>query len=298
MRINIEQLYAFWMVVSSGGVRRAAERMCLSQPAVTARIKNLEDALSVDLFDRETPGMPLTKRGRRLLRYAEQCLHLDELIHREVADPGGVDESLCIGASETVVQTWLPMFITALRQTFPKLQIEIVVDVSTNLRDALLGRSIDLAILMGPVSEYTVDNVALPDFPLRWYCAANADLPKEPKDVFLSNPIVTYARNTRPYRELKRALHDRYGPEVVLFPSSSLSACFRLVAAGLGVGALPEALASSEINAGRLSAFDPGWHPKALGITASYLSDPGSFIVERAAAIARDVARHASDKNY
>jgi len=87
MRINAEQLYAFWMVVTSGGVRRAAERMNLSQPAVTARIKNLEDMLSVQLFDREGQGMPLTKRGRRLLHYAEQCLQLDDLIHREVADP-------------------------------------------------------------------------------------------------------------------------------------------------------------------------------------------------------------------
>ncbi len=297
MRINVEQLYAFWMVVTSGGVRRAAERMNLSQPAVTARIKNLEDMLSVQLFDRAAQGMPLTRRGRRLLRYAEQCLQLDDLIHREVADPKGIGESLCIGASETVVQTWLPNLITALRGTFPRLQIEIVVDVSSNLREALLSRSVDLAILMGPVSEYTVDNVMLPEFPLRWYGAAGADLQKKPEELFLSTPVVTYARNTRPYRELKRVLQDRYGPEVVLFPSSSLSACFRLVAAGLGVGALPEALARSEMVGGRLVEFDPGWQPNALGFTASYLSGPGSVVVERAAIIAEEVAREACDKN-
>ena len=296
MRINREQLHTFWMVVTAGGVRKAAERMNLSQPAVTARVKNLEDMLSVQLFDRSAPGMPLTKRGRRLLRYAEQCLQLDELIQRDVADPSGLEEHLCIGASETVVQTWLPGFIAALRQTFPKLQIEIVVDVSVNLREALLSRSIDLAILMGPVSEYTVENVALPAFPLRWYQAAECDLPSEPGALFLSNPVVTYARNTRPYRELKRVLHDRYGPEVVLFPSSSLSACFRLVAAGLGVGALPEALARREIEASRLREFDPGWQPNALGFTASYLADPGSAIVAKAAAIAREVASRTPDQ--
>lgn len=297
MPINIEQLYTFRMVVSSGGVRRAAERMNLSQPAVTARIKNLEDRLSVQLFDRSLPGMGLTKRGRRLLRYAEQCLQLDELIHREIADPGGIEDTLCIGASETVVQTWLPSLISSLRQTFPKLQIEIVVDVSANLRDALLARSIDLAILMGPVSDYTVDNVTLPEFPLRWYAAANAALPDEPDQLFRSTPVVTYARQTRPYRELKRALIDRYGPEIVLFPSSSLSACFRLVIAGLGVGALPEALAKIEIDRGQLRAFDPGWQPNALGFTASYIGGPGSLVAERAAAIAREIAHRAADRN-
>lgn len=297
MRINVDQLYAFWMVVSSGGVRRAAERMNLSQPAVTARIKNLEAVLAVQLFDRSAAGMCLTKRGERLMQYAEQFLQLDELIHRNIADAGGIDVNLRIGVSETIVQAWLPEFIAALRNIFSKLQIEIVVDISLNLREALLARSIDLALLMGPVSEYTVENVDLPAFPLHWYCAAHANLPTNPKAIFLANPAVTYARNTRPYRELKRALHDRYGPEVVLFPSSSLSACFRLVAAGLGVGALPEALARPEIAAGRVREFDPGWRPKALGFTASYLSDPPSFVVEQAAAIAQTVALSSTDEN-
>ncbi len=293
MRINTEQLYAFWMVATSGGVRRAAERLNLSQPAVTARIKNLEDMLAVRLFNRDAQGMPLTKRGRRLMRYAEQAIQLNDLIQSDIADPGGLNDNLCIGASETVVQTWLPAFITALREAFPKLQIEIAVDVSVNLREALLNRSIDLAILMGPVSEYRVDNVVLPEFPLRWYKAAARDQPSDPATLFQTTPVVTYARNTRPYRELKRILHDLYGPEVTLFPSSSLSASFRLVAAGLGVGALPVALAQPQIQSGLLHDFDPGWCPNALGFTASYLSDPGNTVAARAARIAEEVARRA-----
>jgi len=75
------------MVVRFGGVRRASERMNLSQPAVTARIQSLEEGLGVKLFDRSTNGMTLTKRGEMLLRYAEQYAQLGELIKRDVADP-------------------------------------------------------------------------------------------------------------------------------------------------------------------------------------------------------------------
>lgn len=290
MRINYEQLRAFLMVVRYGRVRQAAEHMHLSQPAVTARIQNLEESLQVQLFDRSRGGMSLTKQGELLLKHAEHYLQLGELIQRDVVDPAGIDLHLRLGVSETIVQAWLPEFIARLRRAFPKLQTEISVDISVNLREALLNRSLDLAILMGPVSEYTVDNVELPDFPLRWYCAVGAELPAEPRAIFLSHPVVTYARNTRPYRELKTELFKRYGPGYALFPSSSLSAAFRMVASGLGVGALPVALAGPDLAAGRIQEFDPGWQANALRFTASYLGEPQSHLCERAAEIAREVA--------
>ena len=103
--------------------------------------------------------------------------------------------------------------------------------------------AIDLALLLGPVSEYSVDNVELPDFALAWYAAAGTEPSEGSAAGYLERPVITYARNTRPYRELKALLLERVGPSAALFPSSSLSACLRLVEAGLGVAALPEALA-------------------------------------------------------
>lgn len=281
------------MVVRFGGVRRASQNMHLSQPAVTARIQNLEQSLGVDLFDRSNGAMSLTKRGESLLKYAEQYVQLSDLIERDIVDPSGIDLHLRIGVSETIVQSWLPDLVSRLRREFPNLAIDISVDISSNLREALLTRALDLAILLGPVSEFTVDNVDLPDIPLNWYCASDAVLADDPAEMFLSNPVVTYARNTRPYRELKSELFNRYGPGISLFPSSSLSACFRMVASGLGIAALPETLAAPEIEAGHVREFDPGWKPKALRFTASYLGDPQSFLVAKAAAIAKEVANSA-----
>lgn len=293
MRLNFEQLKTFLMVVRFGGVRRASEHMHLSQPAVTARVQNLEQCLGVNLFDRSKGAMTLTKRGESLVKYAEQYVQLSDLIERDIVDPAGIDLHLRIGVSETIVQSWLPEFVSRLRKEFPNLAIDISVDISSNLREALLTRALDLAILLGPVSEFTVDNIDLPDITLNWYCAAEAVLDDDPAQLFLSNPVVTYARNTRPHRELKSELFNRYGPGISLFPSSSLSACFRMVASGLGVAALPESLAAPELAAGNVREFDPGWKPKALHFTASYLGDPQSFLLARAANIAKEVANRA-----
>lgn len=289
-RLNLDHIGAFLAVVRAGGVRQAAGVLHLSQPAVTARIHNLEATLARRLFDRGAARMTLTREGEKFLAYAEKFEHLCDLVEREVIAPESLDGWLRIGASETITQCWLPDLVFRLHQTFPRVQVELNVDISTNLRTALIAREIDLALLLGPVSEYSVDNVDLPEFALAWYAGAGTEPPRGDPADYLTRPIITYARNTRPYRELRMLLMERVGPQASIFASSSLSACFRLVEAGLGVAALPVALGRPLEVAGRLRRFDPGWLPSPLRFTASYLGAPRSHLVETAARMACAVA--------
>ncbi len=291
-RLNIEQLRTFLEVVRLGGFRRAAQSLNVTQPAISARIKSLEDTLAVELFDRSAGGMTLTKRGEMLIRYAEQFEHLAEQVTANIIAPEAIEQQLRLGSAETVAQSWLPDFVSALHQRFPKVQIEIDVDISTNLRDRLLDREIDLAILLGPVSEATVTNVILPGFDLAWYVAADVPSPGGDEAALIaSRPVITYARNTRPHREMKRALFEKVGPGVQMFSSSSLSACFRLVEVGLGVAALPQILGRELVARGALRVFNPGWRPAPLQFTASYLGDPKSHVVQVAGQLALETAQ-------
>lgn len=286
--LNLEHLRTFLAVVRFGGVRKAAAGLHLTQPAVTARIKALEEALGTALFDRSR-GMRLTKRGELLVTYAEKFEHLGEMVARDVIAPEGAEGRLRLGVSETIAQCWLPEFIARLHRLHPNLDIEFDVDISVNLRAALMGQALDLAILLGPISDYTVENVDLPGFDLAWYVAADAAEPAVPSG-HLRRPVLSYARHTRPYRELRDLLFEKVGPDVQIFPSSSLSACFRLVEAGLGVAALPVALGRAYVAAGTIRAFDPGWVPGPLTFTASYRGVPPSHIAATAAHLAREVA--------
>ena len=288
--LNLANLHTFLIVVRTGGVRRAALGLNLTQPAVTARIRNLEDSLNGRLFDREAGGMTLTRQGERLLIHAEKFERLQEMIEKDVIDPEGLERHLRIGVSETIAQCWLPDLVARLHRRFPRLEIEFNVDISLDLRERLMGREIDLAILLGPISEYTVDNIELPGFDLAWYVAATAPAETDPR-AHLTRPVLTYARNTRPYRELRELLYEHVGPEVSIFPSSSLSACFRLVEADLGIAALPRALGADYVAAGRIREFDPGWVPPPLRFTASWVAEPRSHLIEFAARTAQEVAQ-------
>ena len=164
-RFKLDQLQTLVAVSRYESVSKAAHALNLTQPAVTTRIKSLEDTLGLQIFERDSKGMRLTKRGSMLLQFAEQFQHLSDLLEERVVDPQSVNQLLRIGVSETVAQSWLPDFIGALRVIYPNLKVEISVDISINLRDQLLGREIDLAVLLGPISDYTIDNIPLPSVP-------------------------------------------------------------------------------------------------------------------------------------
>lgn len=283
--MTFDQLRTFLWVARLGGFRKAAERLHLSQPAVSTRIANLEQELRVSLFERGPGDLVLTKHGTLLLSYAEQMLFVEEEIKLRIANPSEAEGLFRVGASETIAQSWLPEFLKAFSEQYPRVNVDLTVDISLNLRSALLERRLDLAILMGPVSEFSVENVALPSFDLYWYRSAT-----NPETDLSKIPVISYSSKTRPYRELMSDLSRRVGPKLRVYASASLSASLKMIAAGIAVGPYPRALANDFLISGQIVEFDPGYHPTPLEFTASYLSEPRSFLVETSAKIAREVA--------
>jgi DNA-binding transcriptional LysR family regulator len=284
--VTFEQLKTFLTVARMGGVRKAAEQMNVSQPAVSTRISSLETYLGTELFSRVSTGVVLTRKGVLLRNHAEQIMAIMERIKGDVMAEDSVSSLLRLGVAETVAQTWLPDFLRALHRSFPKLKIEVSVDISVNLRELLLDRSLDLTILMGPISDYSVDNLDLPPFELSWY--RPIDLP----DPDLSTtPVITYNRNSRPHRELTQQLRDRYGSSAQVFPTNSLSTGFEMVASGIGVGILPHVLGRRLVEEKRITTFDPGWQASPLNFTATYIGEPRNELITRAARVAQQVAR-------
>ena len=283
--MTFDQIKTFLWVARLGGFRRAAERLNLSQPAVSTRISNLEQELRVPLFERGPGELVLTKHGALLLSYAEQMLFVEEEIKQRVANPSEAEGLFRVGASETIAQAWLPDFLKAFSEQYPRVNVDLTVDISLNLRTELLERKLDLALLMGPVSEFSVENIVLPSFDLHWYRSTT-----NPQTDLSKIPVISYSSKTRPYRELMSELSRRIGPKLRIYASASLSASLKMIAAGIAVGPYPRALANDFLEVRQIVEFDAGFRPEPLSFTASYLSEPRSFLVENSAKIAREVA--------
>ncbi|MES0882707.1 LysR family transcriptional regulator [Roseibium sp. SCP14] len=291
--MTFEQLRTFLAVARMGGVRKAAEQLNISQPAVSARVASLESYLGTELFSRVSTGVVLTRKGVLLRDHADQIMAITERIKGDVMAEDSISSLLRLGVAETVAQTWLPDFLTELHRNFPKLNIEVSVDISLNLREMLLDRSLDLTILMGPISDYSTDNLELPPFQLDWYRPVGLEDP----DLSVT-PVITYNRNSRPHRELTQELRDRYGSTAQIFPTNSLSTGFEMVAAGIGVGILPHVLGGKFIEENRIANFDPGWQPTPLRFTATYIGEPRNELIARAARVAQQVANSHHEAVY
>ncbi len=147
--MTFDQIQTFLWVARLGGFRKAAERMNLSQPAVSTRISNLEQELRVSLFERGSGALILTKQGTLLLSYAEQMLFVEEEIKQRVANPSETEGLFRVGASETIAQAWLPEFLKAFSEQYPRVNVDLTVDISLNLRASMLERRLRSRFLNG-----------------------------------------------------------------------------------------------------------------------------------------------------
>lgn len=86
--LNYHHLRYFWMVAREGSVRRAAEKLHVSQPTVSAQVRALEEMLGHRLFRRAGRGLALTEPGQRVLRYAEEIFTLGEELQASIARDG------------------------------------------------------------------------------------------------------------------------------------------------------------------------------------------------------------------
>ncbi len=293
MSFSLRQLETFVWVATLGSFRKTAEHLNTTQPAISTRIAGLEDMLGVKLFERDTGSVRLTSKGQELLPYAEKVLRMADQLRERSGGAAVMSGVLRLGVSETIVHTLLPSFLSELHERHPDIDVEITVDATINLRDELVTRTLDLAFLMGPISEYRIENITLASFPLVWAASPSLgiDLAK-PLEVseLVRHPLLTYARNTRPFAEIDNFLRANSESPARIFPSSSLAACLRMATDGIGVGTLPRVFIEEQLRDGSLVEVPAVWLPSALDFTASYPAVLPNPISETAAEIAQAIA--------
>ncbi|MFQ3187594.1 LysR family transcriptional regulator [Marinomonas primoryensis] len=298
--MNYKRLETFVWVASLGNFRKAAERLHTTQPAISARIAGLEAELGVKLFEREGGSSPimLTSKGKELLPYIEKILYQTEQLRKRAGISNAYSGVLRLGVSETIVNTWLPDFLSRLHKDMPNLDVEMTVDVTANLTTGIKDRSLDLGLLMGPISEPNIINRELCTFSLSWVASPTLDLPD--RLLYLEElakwPIITYARATKPYIEINQKFRELDGPPAHFFSSTSLAACRSLAIDSVGISTLPNIMITKELEAGTLRKIKAVWTPSDLTFTASYSDEPFNPIAEVATNIAVIAAQEYNKK--
>ncbi|GGF37181.1 LysR family transcriptional regulator [Aliidongia dinghuensis] len=290
--IELRTLETFYWVARLGGFRRAAEKLNTTQPAVSARIQQLEQAFNTRLIDRDKRHSALTPKGVELFAYAERMLALRTEMVMAVTEAGSLRGTVRLGLSETIVHTWLARLVKRLHERYPAITLEISVDVSANLRDALLAGELDIALLLGPISAPKIMNLPLCRYPMAWIASPDLSIGSGPVTLteLAAWPIMTYSRQTRPYREVTELFARVEIPRPRFFANSSLASIVRMTLDGIGISAIPPAVIPDELAAGRLRILASDTVLPPLAFTASYLDQPDNALAAIVARLAESVA--------
>lgn len=289
---DLRNLETFVWVAHLGGFRAAAEKLNTTQPAVSQRIALLEADLGVKLFDREPRGVALTPKGGELLPYAERMLQLRADLLQAAREKKAMRGVVRLGVAETIVHTWLAKLIERMHAVYPALTLEIEVDTSPLLRERLVSHQLDIAFLLGPVSEPRMKNVALSSYPLAWVASPDLDLGPDPVPlgVLARWPIITYPRNTRPYITVREMMTRSDFPQLRMYGNASLSTIVRMTLDGIGVSAIPPVVIRRELTEKRLRLVRAEQNLPDLNFAATYPVKPDSYMAEAVVEIARDLA--------
>lgn len=167
-RMELYQLRSFAAVAELGHLTRAAERLHVSQPALSAQIKALEDELSVSLFERGAAGMSLTAAGRRLLPEAERVIAAaHELRSHALALQGQLSGRLRLG---TVADPELTRIARVLRRAvdrFPLLEIDVHQEISGAAFEKVRDAELDASFYFGNRAHPAVASLPLRDLEFR-----------------------------------------------------------------------------------------------------------------------------------
>ena len=146
-KIDVKSLDFVAAIAECGSLTRAAEKLCLSQPAVSYRLAKAERALGADLFERRGRELALTAAGERALAAAVAINKEIRNLKTDVAAISGAEKHVIrISTHCYTSYQWLPHIVKNMRAAFPHFDLRIVVDATADPLRALKNDRIDIAI--------------------------------------------------------------------------------------------------------------------------------------------------------
>lgn len=262
MMIELKHLRTILELQETGSLTGAAERLSLTQSALSHQIKALEDLLDQPLFVRKSRPLRLTPAGQRLLTLAESVL---PEIRRAEADLRRLNDGTG-GRLHSVVEChscydWLLPAMDAYRRDWPEIELDLITSKSFAALPALVDGQIDLVVTSDPVDDPRLSFVPLFRFEILMALAREHPLAQrrylEPSDLREETLICYPVERAR--LDVFRRFLEPAGVEPAGTRTSELSAMMvQLVKSGRGIAALPSWVLDAPLSAGQIAAVSLG----------------------------------------
>jgi DNA-binding transcriptional LysR family regulator len=280
----LAEFRTFVAVARDGTFTGAGRQLGLTQSAVSAQIRRLEEFLGVVLFDRTARSAALNDAGREILAQTEEVLGL---VNRMVAQAGTghVTGSLRVAAIASVQQDLLVTALRLFRADFPDVSVRIVPGVSLSLLAHVDAAEVDLAVLIRPPFNLPPELAWQPLLAEPMVLAVPASLPDLAwRDALASQPFIRYDRASFGGRLVDAFLRRHRLAVHEAVELDEIDAIANLVRAGLGVALMPR---TRHLDTGGLRLLDLGaaGFEREIGIVIRRSADAAGVAARMAACL-------------
>lgn len=257
MNINLDYYKFFYYTAKLSSITLAAEKLSISQPAVSQSIKQLEKSLGGSLFYRTTKGVKLTPEGEVLFKYVSHGYEQILLGEKKFNQMLNVDcGEIRIGASDMTLQFYLLDHIEEFHKLYPNIKIIITNAPTPETIKYLHDGKLDFGIVSSPIEDYKYFNV-IPVCKIQDVFVAGSNFPElKDKTVELSElanlPTICLEKNTSTRKYIDRFLQSNnvtLRPEIELATSALI---VKFAERNLGIGCVVQNFAEKSIEDGTL----------------------------------------------
>jgi DNA-binding transcriptional LysR family regulator len=251
--MDFAQLTTFLEVAKSASFSRAGKKVFLSQPAVSAQVRQLELEYGTKLFDRVGKKVRLTSAGDALLEFAERLLALRNESLRALADQANTPRgTLLIGANEATCLYVLPDVFAEYHRLYSDVQINIYRNFSQKVLEKVEDGSVDVGIVTLPIKSPSLKTHSI--FRDRLLLMVSPQNPLAKKKVVHASEIIEQPLifpKTGFTRQMLDKIFRPYRSQLhITMELASVGMIKRFVAANLGVSLISETFARDEVRAG------------------------------------------------
>ncbi len=274
--MDFDQLHTFLEIVRLKSFSKAAQTCYRTQPAISAQVRQLEQELRTELFERFGSRISLTTAGKIFAQYAEQLLDLRKRAQDAIAElerePRG---ELVIAANEATCIYVLPDVFSQFRLRFPAVQLQVVRSYGSHVVDAVMDNSADFGLTQLPVEEKRVQVVGVHCDEIRAIVPAGHPLAGResvaPHDLVEHFLVLPKQGKTR--SRLNAWLEPVEDEVRISMELDSTEMMKRFALAGLGVSFLALSNCREEISAGKLCAVPLAPEPMTRRLGLIYRKD-------------------------
>lgn len=255
-RITLQQIEAFYWSATLGSVGRAADRLGLSQPAVSLRLKEFQAGTGIELFERVGRQLRPSLQAREMVRAARAVLDQVDDLHGS-GQRGTIGGKIRVGFAEGVALACLPQVLDLLHRRHPDLHPELTVGISSSIEPSLHDSRLDLAFLVEPGEQDGFTYVYLGQQPTSWVASPQLIVEGSVTPTDLQRVrVIANQPGTIGYRQVVRWFASQGLQPGFLDICSSVAIQAKLIEAGTGVGILPVKMVEDKIEQGALKVLE------------------------------------------